>query len=111
MELLRLLVKVGPKADLRRLLFSSFSMVLSFLEGDAAGMQTSRVIGPTATSAVTSDNPDQQGVKHGNGGRRLYFATPVARLMGVVVDSDVTLVTSISDDNLTQLVMAATRSR
>lgn len=100
MELLRLLVKAGPNADLRRLLFSKFSLLLSFLEVN------------TTASEAASGVPGASGGGGGEvGGRRLYFASPVARLMGVVVHGDVALVTSVSDGHLTQLAMAATRNR
>ncbi len=132
MELLRLLVKAGPNADLRRLVFSNFFLLLSFLEVDAAANTPSSPPLQTAATAasVTGDDRRHQrnidlenksgagcGCAGGGGrggeacGRRLYFASPVARLMGAVVDGDVVLVTSVSDEHLIQLTMAATGSR
>ena len=65
-------------------------------------------VAPGSASASAGAAPVGGGMA---GGRRLYFASPVARLIGVVVHGDVALVTSISDDHLTQLTMAATRNR
>lgn len=112
MELLRLLVIAGSNSDLRRLLFSKFSLLLSFLEVDVAGTPppSRQATAPATASAVDSDRLGHDG-SSGVGGRRLYFASPVARLMGVVVGGDNALVTSVSDEHLTQLAMAATRSR
>ncbi|CAN0303513.1 unnamed protein product, partial [Scytosiphon promiscuus] len=117
MELLRLLVKAGPNSDLRRLLFSNFSFLLSFLELDASAVDPTppsqkNAAGPPATSRGGSAAAGEVGSGgKRSGGRRLYFASPVARLMGAVIDEDFVLVTSISDEHLTQLAMAATRSR
>lgn len=105
MELLRLLVEQGPNSDLRRLLFSNFSLLLSFLDVGA----------PAPTAASSSEQAVVVGGggdgRSGGGGRRLFFASPVARLMGEVVNQDYVLVTSVSEEHLTQLAMAATRSR
>lgn len=106
MELLRLLVEQGPNPDLRRLLFSNFSLLLSFLDVGA----------PASTAASSSQQAVVVGGGGGggdgrSGGRRLFFASPVARLMGEVVNQDYVLVTSVSEEHLTQLAMAATRSR
>lgn len=115
MELLRLLVKAGPNSDLRRLLFSNFSLFLSFLDVNVTGASPpgqaapAPAPAPAPSPAPTAASGNGGGV--GVGGRRLYFASPVARLMGVVVHGDVALVTSVSDDHLTQLTMAATRNR
>lgn len=104
MDLLRLLVKAGPNSDLRRLLFSNFSALLSFLKVDTAR--------PPAAAPAASEQPlDAGGGGGSGGGRRLYFAGPVARLMGAVVEGDAALVTSVSDEHLTQLARVAARSR
>lgn len=105
MDLLRRLVKSGPNADLRRLLFSNFTMLLSFLKMDSS--ETA----PAATGRRRSVDFDGDAVGDRGGGRRLYFAGPVARLMGAVVDGDAVLVTSVSDEQLTQLARGAARSR
>lgn len=102
MDLLRLLVKAGPNSDLRRLLFSNFSALLSFLKVDTAR--------PPPTAAAC-EQPLGAGGGGSGGGRRLYFAGPVARLMGAVVEGDAALVTSVSDEHLTQLARGAARSR
>lgn len=115
MELLRLLVKAGPNSDLKRLLFSNFSFLLSFLEMDAAAAADApspsqqNEAGPSAATRSAGVGTGREAGR--SGGRRLYFASPVARLMGAVIDGDYVLVTSISDDHLAQLAMAATRSR
>lgn len=125
MELLHLLIKAKPDSDLRRLLFSYFSLLLSFLEVDANG--TPRPPQQTTAGSATTGadyarfrsepvrNSDGGGGGGGGGGdvggRRLYFASPVAHLMAAVVDGDETLMTSVSHEHLTQLAMAATRSR
>lgn len=115
MELLRLLVKAGPNPDLCRLLFSNFSLFLSFLEVNATGTpppgQAAPASAPASEAASGSPGSGGGGGGGGVGGRRLYFASPVARLMGIVVHGDVALVKSVSDDHLTQLTMAATRNR
>ncbi|CAM9296089.1 unnamed protein product, partial [Hapterophycus canaliculatus] len=117
MELLRLLVKAGPNSDLRRLLFSNFSFLLSFLELDATAADAPSPSHQTPSSppaTTQSRDTDAVGVGRGagrSGGRRLYFASPVARLMGAVIEEDYVLVTSISDDHLAHLAIAATRSR
>lgn len=102
MDLLLRLVKAGPNADLRRLLFSNFTMLLSFLKMDS---------NETATGRRRSVDFGGGSVSDRGGGRRLYFAGPVARLMGAVVDGDAVLVTSVSDEQLTQLARGAARSR
>lgn len=133
MELLRLLVKAGPNSDLKRLMFSNFFLLLSFLEVDVSAPSSS--LPQTAATAASATGADRHqrnvdlGSKSGAGcgcggvggsggdwdgeacGRRLYFASPVARLMAEVVDGDVVLVTSVSDQHLMQLTMAATGSR
>ena len=88
MNLLRLLVEAGANTELRRLLFSNFSLLISFLKVD---MSPAQDVSP--------------------GARRLLFAEPVARLMGAVIDGNLTLVTSVSDEHLTQLARKAARSR
>lgn len=109
-------MKAGPNSDLRRLLFSNFSFLLSFLEMDASAAEASSPsqqaasAGPPTTSRSGGIAASDIGSRR-LGGRRLYFASPVARLLGAVVDEDYVLVTSISDEHLTQLAMAATRSR
>lgn len=106
MDLLRLLVKAGPNSDLRRLLFSNFSVLLSFLKVDnAAPAQT--VSPPFRRQSVDFGS----GSVGGRRGRRLYFAGAVARLMGVVVDGDAVMMTCVSDEHLTQLARGAARSR
>ncbi|CAM9408922.1 unnamed protein product, partial [Laminaria digitata] len=45
MDLLRRLVKAGPNADLRRLLFSNFTMLLSFLKMDSSSETASAAAG------------------------------------------------------------------
>lgn len=113
MDLLRLLVQAGNNSELRRLLFSNFSLLLSFLNVDAT----------TCTPRRSSDTENWQNeyfpgggsgtgsASGGGGGRRLYFAAPVARLMAAVVDGDDALVKSVSDEHLTQLARGASRSR
>ena len=105
MDLLRRLVKAGPNADLRRLLFSNFTMLLSFLMMDMSETASA------ATGRRRSVDFGGGSVVDRGGGRRLYFAGPVARLMGAVVDGDAVLVTSVSDEQLTQLARGAARSR
>lgn len=129
MELLHLLMKARPDSDLRLLLFSKFSLLLSFLEVDATSgtphhpsQQSTSHRSATTTGSVL--HALQRGVSahrnrgDGDGGdvgdissRRLYFASPVAHLLAAVVDGDEVLITSVSHEHLTQLAMAATRSR
>lgn len=125
MELLHLLMKAGPDSDLRRLLFSNFPLLLSFLEVDATGtphlpQQATAGSATTGTdhTCLRSASGRNHDVAGGGdcgvgeiGGRRLYFASPVAHLMAGVVDGDEVLMTSVSHEHLTQLAMAATRSR
>lgn len=109
MDLLRRLVKAGPNADLRRLLFSNFTMLLSFLKMGSCETESATSRRRSVDFNGVSDS-DRDGEGRG-GGRRLYFAGPVARLMGAVVDGDVVLVTSVSDEQLTQLARGAASSR
>lgn len=88
MDLLRLLVEAGPNPELRRLLFSNFPLLISFLKVDVP--------------PVHDASP---------GGRRLVFARPVSCLMGAVVSGDLSLLRSITDELLTQLARKAARSR
>lgn len=88
MDLLRLLVEAGPNPELRRLLFSNFPLLISFLKVDAPPVH-----------------------KASPGGRHLVFARPVSCLMGAVVDGDLSLMTSITEELLTQLARKAARSR
>lgn len=123
MELLHLRMKARPDSDLRRLLFSKFSLLLSFLEVDTSGTPHPSQQTASHRSATTgTDHARQRGASaHRNrgdgdvvadiGGRRLYFASPVAHLLAAVVDGDEVLMTSVSHEHLTQLAMAATRGR
>lgn len=100
MDLLRLLVKAGPNAELRGLVFSNFSVLLSFLREDTY------LLSHTFSSDGSRQSADLKG-----GGHRLHFASPVARLMVVVINGDALLATSISDEHLSQLAKCVARSR
>lgn len=133
MDLLRLLVEAGPNDELRRLVFSNFSLLLSFLRLDdicrtplvesipgplrrnsasgsaAFGSSNAGAIG-VSSGGVKAEVGEEGGASAGNG-VRLDLASPVARLMGVVLEGDVDLVTCVSDEHLTLLARGAARSR
>lgn len=133
MDLLRLLVEAGPNEELRRLVFSNFSLLLSFLRLDdiCQTPPVKSIPGPlrrsstSGSAAFGSNNTDAMGVGSGGvqaevgeereagarNGLRLDLAAPVARLMGVVLEGDVDLVTCVSDEHLTVLARGAARSR
>lgn len=139
-----MLVNAGPNPNIRRLVFSNFTMLLTFLNVDTADQSSQQnVYTPTGGQYRQSDDYDDDDTGNDSGsrdwasrgisgrsggdgvnsddaeygkysdkwGRRLYFARPVARLMGAVVDGDAFLGESISEEHLKQLAMGAARTR
>lgn len=99
-----MLVKAGPNAEVRRLVFSNLSLLWSFLNLDSIPEPGAAARDEALASARGTD---------GDAGARphLELAGPVARLVRVVVEGDAELVTQVSDEHLTLLARGAARTR